>query len=180
MPRFQRIGFAGASGTGKSTLATYLAETLALPQCPIGSRSVAAEMGFKSPYEVDALGLRKRFQEILRAKKGNWEIEHDAFVTDRTMLDNYVYAILHSGIDLGWSPFQGMQRYDVVFYCGIDAFQDLGDDSARMHNDTYHRVYDACLHGLLSEVCTKLGVPLEYVDAGTLDERKSFVLEVVS
>ena len=59
-----RIAFAGVSGSGKSTLARWLVSQegplAGLPICPVGSRSVAKEMGFVDPetgegrpYDVD-------------------------------------------------------------------------------------------------------------------------------
>jgi len=55
-----KIAFIGASGTGKSTLARFIAERFNLPINPVGSRSVAKEMGFVDPvtgegrpYDVD-------------------------------------------------------------------------------------------------------------------------------
>ncbi len=53
----RRIAFAGASGTGKSTLAVTLAQHLQLPINPVGSRSVAASLGFLNPYDVDRASL---------------------------------------------------------------------------------------------------------------------------
>lgn len=44
-----RVAFAGASGTGKSTLAQWLSLELGLPMNPIGARSVAKDMGFVDP-----------------------------------------------------------------------------------------------------------------------------------
>jgi len=48
-----RIAFIGASGTGKTTLAKWVAETYSLPLNPVGARSVARDMGFETPYDVD-------------------------------------------------------------------------------------------------------------------------------
>jgi hypothetical protein len=48
-----RAAFCGASGTGKTTLAKMVMEEFGLELTPIGSRSVAKELGFKSPYDVD-------------------------------------------------------------------------------------------------------------------------------
>ncbi|CAB4203451.1 Fer4_NifH domain containing protein [uncultured Caudovirales phage] len=53
----RRIAFAGASGTGKSTLAVALSQHLQLPVNPVGSRSVAASLGFLNPYDVDRASL---------------------------------------------------------------------------------------------------------------------------
>jgi len=48
-----KIAFCGASGCGKSTLARYVVETYDLELNPVGSRSVAKDMGFDNPYDVD-------------------------------------------------------------------------------------------------------------------------------
>jgi hypothetical protein len=54
-----KIAFAGCSGTGKTTLAAYLAAEFNLQTNPHGSRSMAKEMGFVGPdgegrpYDVD-------------------------------------------------------------------------------------------------------------------------------
>ena len=90
-----RIAFAGASGTGKSTLANFLAKEYGLPVNPVGSRSVSAAMGFASPYDVDRAGKRSEFQQRLLDEKLAWERDHEAFVTDRTTLDNLAYTTLH-------------------------------------------------------------------------------------
>ena len=66
-----RIAFCGASGTGKTTLATWLAEELGISFNPVGSRSTAASMGFSNPYDVDKSSLQA-YQESLAhdAKEG--------------------------------------------------------------------------------------------------------------
>lgn len=55
-----RIAFCGASACGKSTLAAWVSETYGLPINPVGSRSVAIELGFVDrrsgearPFNVD-------------------------------------------------------------------------------------------------------------------------------
>lgn len=148
-----RIGFTGASGTGKSKLTEYLAEVFGLEVNPIGSRSVAKAMGFDSPYGVDAAGRRKEFQRRLLAEKTAWERERDRFVTDRTTLDNLAYSILHGVADVDaefWGAcFAGLARYDVIFALAVDDFCDPGDDAARVKDLAYHRCYEATLRGLL-------------------------------
>jgi predicted ATPase len=185
----KRIAFSGASGTGKTTLAAHVVTTERLALNPVGSRSVAKAMGFESPYDVDAAGKRVEFQMQLRIAKAQWEyaMHPTGFVTDRTYLDEAVYLLFHGGskafadrFDVWPSVLEYMKYYEIVFYCPREAFQNLGDDPKRMQDPTYQRLYDACLSGLLSDVCTELQIPLEYVDAGTLEERKAFVSDTLN
>ena len=68
-----RVAICGASGTGKSVLAAYIAERYGLMVNPVGSRSVSQAMGFASPYDVDKAGKRAEFQRKLLAAKTGWE-----------------------------------------------------------------------------------------------------------
>jgi predicted ATPase len=148
-----RIAFCGASGTGKSTLAAALAAHFNLPLNPVGSRSVSAAMGYASPYDVDRAGRRAEFQRRLLANKCAWEAAHESFVTDRTTLDNLAYQALHAVESVTGAvvaeAVTGLARYTHVFYCPVWAFCAPGDDSARVQDLTYHRVYDAVLRGFL-------------------------------
>jgi hypothetical protein len=150
-----RIGFMGASGTGKSTLAAYIAEKYGLEVNPVGSRSVAKAMGFASPYDVDKDGKRAEFQRRLVVEKRAWEDAHESFVVDRTTLDNLAYTMLHDvyAVDapLLESITEGMQRYTHIFYCPVDAFCDPGNDTARVKDMTYHKLYDLTLRALYLE-----------------------------
>jgi hypothetical protein len=171
-----RISFAGASGTGKSTLAAWLAGRVQLPLNPVGSRSVALEMGLTNeagepdPYladerrDAEGRPLRAEFQRRLLAAKVAWELETPAFVTDRTTLDNAVYAILHGAGSIRAQYLKdavaGMRRYDAVFYCPAETFMRVGGDTARVGGRraedltaedarAYHDVFNALLFSLL-------------------------------
>ena len=176
-----RIGFAGASGCGKSTLASWLAAELSLPENPVGSRSVAAVMGFASPYDVDAAGKRAEFQRRLLAEKLAWEAEHDAFVTDRTTFDNLAYTILHDARavdeDQLRAAARGVRRLTHVFFCPLDAHQKTGDDPARVHDRAYHLVYEAILVGIFTRLTPS--VAIVQLRTGDLEERKRVVRSLV-
>lgn len=147
-----RIAFAGASGTGKTTLARYVSERYGLPINPVGSRSVSAAMGFASPYDVDAAGKRGEFQRRLQEEKIAWEMAHDSFVTDRTTLDELVYTMFHD-VDTAAGEYHEravahMARYDLVFFCPARAFCKVDGDKARRDSMPYQVLFSDVLDGL--------------------------------
>lgn len=150
-----RIAIYGAAGTGKTTLAKMIEEELGVPFNPVGSRFVAASMGFDNPYDVDKAGKRAEFQRRLVAEKVAWEAAHESFVTDRTTFDNIAYTILHDvhAIDesLMAAAFEGFLKYDKVIFCPMRAFWALGDDPARMKSKVYHELYEAVVCGLVDK-----------------------------
>lgn len=135
----------GASGTGKTTLANAIAAVYDLPLNPIGARSVALEMGFENPYDVDAAGRRGEFQMKLFDQKRAWELAHDRFVTDRTYLDNLTYCALHMPAQLADDAIEtftsAMSRYNLVFWLWKADFQSLGD-GVRVTSKAYHEIYE--------------------------------------
>ena len=148
-----RIALCGASGTGKTALLKRISQEYRLPVNPIGARSVAAEMGFANPYDVDAAGRRAEFQKKLLEAKLDWEVLADRFVTDRTPFDVIAYAGLHcsQSVDGGmiWRAVEGMRRYTHVFFCPMAAVFRPGDDPARLKDRAYHELFEALLDGLL-------------------------------
>ncbi|HMG13781.1 MAG TPA: AAA family ATPase [Gemmatimonadaceae bacterium] len=148
-----RIAIAGASGTGKTTLARAISKKYNIPLNPVGARSVALEMGFDNPYDVDKAGCRVKFQNRLFEAKRDWELAHDDFVTDRSYLDNLTYCALHMVDrldDNALEVFSGsMRRYNFVVRLWKKDFQAL-DDGIRKTSGAYHDCYEAMLTGLLA------------------------------
>lgn len=180
----KRIAFCGASGTGKSTLATHLSDLLGVPINPVGARSVASAMGFDSPYAVDRAGKRAEFQQRLLADKLAWEREHDAFVTDRTSLDNLVYTLLHdvAAIDIGTieNALDGVERYTHVFLCPIESFHRPGGDPARLQSPAYHWLFELVLKALIEHAQLKERIgALWTIKAKQLRPRMQFVEHIV-
>jgi predicted ATPase len=170
-----RIAIAGASGTGKTTLAQAIAERYSLPINPVGARSVAKSMGFDNPYEVDQAGRRVEFQRRLFEEKRRWELEHEAFVTDRTYLDNLTYCALHMAEHLEDKAVEeftaAMSRYDIAFFLPRSAFQSL-DDGIRKTSAAYHEIYEHLLNSLRwGATCLTQSVP------ASIGNRRASVLQ---
>ncbi len=149
-----RIALTGASGTGKTTLSNYLAETLSIPSNPIGSRSVAKTMGFDSPYDVDKAGRRAEFQRRLVTEKRAWEQEHEEFCTDRTTLDNLAYTVFHDVATIDAALLEeivgGLTRYTHVIYCPVVVFCNPAGDPSRVADMTYHKLFDIMIEALVA------------------------------
>ncbi len=153
-----RICFSGASGTGKSTLLQIVNASLGLTVVDAGSREVAAEMGFKSPYDVDKVGRRGEFQQRLLGKKIAAETYlHQAmgsFISDRSILDVLAYYALHDPKNIGTghitTAMQHFSRYTHVFYCTMAGFFEPGDDPQRLKNEGYHIIFEQLMYSFLA------------------------------
>lgn len=175
-----RIAFAGASGTGKTTLARYVAAQLALPLAPSAARAAAAEMGLNSPYDADRADLnaeqfphlqrtatarRQELQRRIVSKRIAWQHEHsiDGFVSDRTSFDDLAYTLIHCGEPLYaelltpvFNQDQVLQpTYTTIVFCPMASFFSLGTDPARNPDLGYHREFERLLLELLDKArCT--------------------------
>lgn len=141
-----RIGFCGASGTGKTTMARWISETYNIPMNPVGARSVAQEMGFDSPYGVDGARKRGEFQHRLQKAKLAWEAERKAFVTDRTFVDELTYTMLHDYKAVTREYLKnvadGMRNYTHVILFPQSVFQNLDGDHRRVDDKVYHEMFE--------------------------------------
>jgi hypothetical protein len=177
-----RVAMSGASGTGKTTLARFIAEAYGLPVNPVGARSIARDMGFANPYDVDVAGKRAEFQRRLLTEKLEWERLHAdvGFVADRTVLDNLTYTILHDVYSLDGKALDdvhvGLARYTHVFFCPVDSHFKLDGDQARIASPTYHRVFEEVLYGLLEGH----QVDVHLLNTPDLEERKAYIRGVLS
>lgn len=179
----RRVALTGASGTGKSTLATFIASTWELELNPVGSRSVSKAMGFASPYDVDAAGQRAEFQRRLVTEKCEWESRAN-FVTDRTPFDNLVYTMMHDvhSIDpeIMATAINGAMRYTHVIYCPVDSYCDPGTDRARVKERTYHRLFDCALAGLLGRYYPSTLTELLVLQDQTVERRQDRIREFLA
>lgn len=176
-----RVAFCGASGTGKTTLARWLWRDYGLEFNPVGSRVVASEMGFASPYDVDKAGRRMEFQNNLQRQKIAWEEGKDRFrfVTDRTTLDELAYCALHCAdqVDMEYLIRARMhvRRYTYVVVCPVDAFISYEADEHRLQNEVYQRLFDMTLDGLVRRyVDDRRVIRLNFPD---LEDRKALLRE---
>lgn len=175
-----RIAFCGASGTGKTTIAKVVSQRLNLPLNPVGSRSVASEMGYESPYDVDAFGRRSEFQHKLFKFKKEWEYKNKSFVTDRTHIDNLAYSIVHDCVGTVTPEFiedvlRNSLNYTHIFLFPVSSFLKTEQDKSRLHDINYHLVYEWILKMILDQT----GIQYKILEEIYIDKRVEEILKCV-
>jgi len=152
-----RIGFTGSGGSGKTTMLKVVSEKLKIPTIPEGIRSYLKANGISHLRELGDEGTIKLQEEVL-SRKIKAESKFDAFITDRTTLDNAAYA-------LRWlSRCQECQEwlndyinkcltyarnyYDIIFFFPCGMFE-LEDDGIRSGKFWYQYEIDLLLKGLM-------------------------------
>lgn len=175
-----RIAFTGASGTGKTTLAKWLAGWSGFDLCPVSARTVAAKLGYTTPYDAVAAGPAKyaEFQRMVFEERRRWELAHENFVTDRTHFDDLAYGVMHNHhmftdewVDAITTAQSG---YSHVFALDIYDFINFDNDAARKTSMVYHRFYQAILVGLYIDSLLARG-PSWMTGMGELQDRKSYI-----
>ncbi len=197
-----RIAFAGASGTGKTTLARYVSAQLGLPLAPSAARDAAAEMGLNSPYDADrldaeakefehlkpkAMSRRQELQRLIVHKRIAWQQEHadGGFVSDRSSYDDLAYTLIHCGEPLYaecLTPVFNQDQilrptYTTVVFCPMASFFHLGVDPARNPDLSYHREFERLLLTLLDKARVPVDLSLCRVSA---EHRTSWAVDFVS
>ncbi len=160
-----RIAFCGASGPGKTFLTKRLAAALGLELQPSFPRAVAADMGFASPYDVDAAGRRDDFQKLVLARMIAWQQDHwqVGFVADRSVFDVLTYSHIHCGERTYLECADAVRlhpelRYTRLVVCPIASFFKLGGDHV-----AYQLGYERILRKMVEAYEHPLDVGLDRV-----------------
>lgn len=185
-----RIAFAGASGTGKTTLAEWASEEFDLPMNPVGSRSVSKAMGFDNPYDVDKAGKREEFQRRLVLDKRAWEDDYPRFITDRTTIDNLAYTMVHDIYAVDEELLNlvrgGLERYTHIVFFPLSSFFTLSGDVNRVGggkygregDNTYHKLFELVLKATL-DAYRPAGVKLITLTAGGMTARHEIMRKLM-
>jgi adenylate kinase family enzyme len=89
-----KVAFTGAGGTGKTTMASWLAEQYNIPYVGSVGREAFKQMGIESEAAQETMSEQKLLElqwlifKLLQAKR----TQYPHFVTDRLIIDNYVYG----------------------------------------------------------------------------------------
>lgn len=147
-----KIGFCGAGGTGKSTLAKAISEMHKLPFMKSPSRECFEKHGVLTEDAQRALTPKQRFALQLDIFKA---IDKQVFgnvqgVFDRTHLDNLGYCALQCHDVVGNEQFtemweiaaQGLKTFDLIIYCPLYDWRSV-NDGMRTQNLAARKLHDA-------------------------------------
>lgn len=126
---------------------------------------------------------RSLFQRELQRTKIDWEREQTredrGFIVDRTTIDDFCYASMHSPDALDTSFLNNaknhMAVYDMVFYTPVSSFINIDGDGARVGEIAYHRAFDMFVYGVLD----RWYPDFEAVRQVSLTKRVQFVMDRV-
>jgi len=153
-----KVAFTGAGGTGKSTMAMWLAEQYGIPYVGSVGREAFKQMGIESEAaqenmnEQQLLDLQWLIFKLLQEKRS----VHKHFVTDRLLFDNYVYGMRRCGNIVSeeqrkdWEDksIEDLWAFDLVFYCPTGLFKTEAD-GMRVAAPGYQSLIDSAIYGLL-------------------------------
>lgn len=154
-----KLGFMGTQGTGKSTLLERF-----LKDNPHYTRSVNIQRILKSKYDLDINGgADYETQFAISAHYASEVCAYDNYISDRTVLDTFVYAdtchkITLEQLDYIKSIFEkAVCEYDVIFYLPIEFVPPedgvrVVDDSYRLKVDSLMQIYRNKHSSLITEL----------------------------
>jgi len=153
-----KIAFTGAGGTGKTTLAEQVSKKWGVPFLTNVAREVMKQKGIENETAQNDMTpealLDLQYVIFLALKERR--ASEPAFVTDRLLLDNYVYALRRCGRAMGedlrqeWeqAAIEDLYRMDLVFYCPAGLFP-LKADGMRQADVAHQYLVDSSIYGLL-------------------------------
>lgn len=155
-----RVVFTGCSGSGKTTLVNGLIDKMTKGELPfqlpsvLSSRTQTIYSHYGIAREIDSLQLDlqkvKAAQFELFEDRMYWEDYYDNFVSDRGIVDIYIYTLIKcnavlSETEIKWlhtKTFEYMSRCTHIFYCyPVIDFTKSNVDSYRMYSYGQEYVY---------------------------------------
>jgi len=155
-----RVGFIGASGTGKTSVAQELSRAKDLPLHPSVVRGTFAKFNqtqmslASSPVEQQWLIQNACFQEKIIQDAANLP-----GIYERTLLDHYCYCLLYCapvisdevGAAMEWEVLKNLSQYSLLYYFPLYPWPTSPADGFRVVQNTFRETQDLILRGFLTK-----------------------------
>lgn len=140
-----KLAMCGAGGTGKTTILNWLRTFRKEPALPSIAKTVNAEFGVESEDGQKLLSreLQWELQREITRRSADFELQHDNFITDRSMVDRLSYAWLKNPLEFddpetraAWinRALFHVKRLDLLIYFPVGLF-DPPDNGFRSQHD---------------------------------------------
>lgn len=180
-----RIGISGSSGTGKSTLAKYVAKKLNLDV--LGTKDFIREILKREDYDwssgiqVERFLVQRNCQKEIADDILSLMDGVDTFVADRTVMDVAAYSIVELNDDIETVNViveecrKAASKYTHVFFCPWGILP-LTPDGVRTLNPWYQFVIHSTILGLLKE----WKIPYQIIEPADMNKRVENVLNIIN
>ena len=170
-----KIAFAGASSTGKTTLAKAIEGKLQLKYINVDSRKIIDDLNHSN---IDTLNKQEfiEFQKIWLNEKLENEKSINNFITDRTYIDAIAYMLNRNinNFELFDNYIKKMDVYDFIFYLPIGRIP-FFDDGYRSKDEKSNKNID----NLIIELLEKNTIRYHKVIIHDFESSLEFILDIV-
>lgn len=152
-----KIGLIGTGGSGSSTIASELAIKLFLPFIRSSdlTRPLLKEEKYDYSIQVEKFLATTEREFYLVNKRIDEEKKFDNFITDRTTLESFAYALDNMDVFpveqlniLQCKCLNNMKNYDKLFF--VPRREEIGNNGLRTLNVFYQRKIEYIILGLIS------------------------------
>jgi len=189
-----RVGIMGASCTGKTTLASALAEALGLAVAIEGAREAAGSVSITDSNEVSTANAREFQRLVFEIKVRTEQDLYPHYISDRTVIDCAAFWLYREL--KGLLPVTALEResyfraieaylatkpYDVVFFLEHGAFPWRGDGFRIEDQEPMTALLLGIVRRRFRRVLASTGTEVLLVpwEATELESRRTFCLEEI-
>lgn len=182
--RYKRIFITGASGTGKTSIAQWIAKHYDVPYKSTSAKKVWGRFGFKDHSDsivksiIDP-NLGEAYQNaILDDRLKMIQGSKEGFVTDRSPYDNYAHILLQGGFlypetklrELSKKCSEGFQDGDLVIFLRVTDDMHIECDGNRIITKDYQWLIDSTINSAINKM-VKIPKGVKIINIATWDYR---------